>query len=327
MSPRKRLFISISVLVLVQLTGTAGYVILEGQSFLDSLYMTVITLSTVGYQEAFPLDQSGRVLTIGIIVVGYSAVAISIANLVSLIVGGELRSHRERLRMKDKIAKLSGHTIICGFGRMGSNIAMDLKRENAECVVIDREMREELENRGLLHVQGDATDDHELEAAGIQRAAALVTCLSSDADNVYVTLSARGLCPTVKIIARAEQKSTEQKLKRAGADAVISPQTIGANKAVGLLRRPHVVDFADMAAKGVDIEIAQYQVDAGSSLAGKALKDSSIRERADVMVVAIKRGDGRQVFGPGPQEIIHVDDQLIVIGRGGLADRLERLSI
>jgi voltage-gated potassium channel len=327
MSPRRRLFVSISVLLLVQMGGTAGYMVLEHQSFLDSFYMSVITLSTVGYEEAFPLDRSGRILTIGIIVVGYSTVAISIANLVSIIVGGELLSHRERLRMKDKIANLRGHTIICGFGRMGSNIAMELKRENADCVIVDRNMRDELEERGLLHVQGDATDDHELEAAGIQRAAALVTCLSSDADNVYVTLSARGLCPTVKIIARAEQKSTEPKLKRAGADAVISPQTIGANKAVGLLRRPHVVDFADMAAKGVDIEIAQYQVDNLSSLAGKALKDSSIRERADVMVVAIKRRDGKQVFGPGPQEVIQVDDQLIVIGRGGLADRLERLSI
>ncbi|GJM26236.1 MAG: potassium transporter TrkA [Phycisphaerae bacterium] len=327
MSPRRRLFISISVLLLVQMTGTAGFMVLEHQPFLDSLYMTVITLSTVGYNEVFPLDDSGRILTICIIIVGYSAVAISIANLVSIVVGGELRSHRERLRMKDRIHKLRGHTIICGYGRMGSNIALQLVREDVDCVILDPIMSEEIEERGMLHVQGDATDDYDLEEAGIQYASSLVTCLSSDADNVYVTLSARGLCPTLKIIARAEQKSTEAKLKRAGADAVISPQTIGANKAVGLLRRPHVVDFADMAAKGVDIEIAQYQVDDQSSLAGKALKDSAIRERADVMVVAIKRADGRQVFGPGPQEVIDVDDQLIVIGRGGLSDRLERLSI
>ncbi len=327
MSPRRRLYISISVLLLVLMTGTAGYMVLENQPFLDALYMTVITLSTVGYKEAFPLDDSGRILTIAIIIVGYSTVAISIANLVSLIVGGELRSHRERLRMKDTIAKLRGHTIICGYGRMGSNIALDLVRENVDCVVIDRGKGDELDDRGVLHVQGDATDDYDLEEAGIRNASALVSCLTSDADNVYVTLTARGLCPTIKIIARAEQKSTEAKLKRAGADSVISPQTIGANKAVGLLRRPHVVDFADMAARGVDIEIAQYLVDSNSPIAGKALKDSSIRERADVVVVAIKRANGNQVFGPGPQEVIHVDDQLIVIGRGGLSERLERLRL
>ncbi len=327
MSPRRRLFISISVLLLVQMIGTAGYMVLEDQPFLASLYMTIITLSTVGYGEVFPLDDSGRILTIGIIIIGYSTVAISIANLVSLIVGGELRSHRERLRMKDRIAKLRGHTIICGYGRMGSNIALGLARENVDCVVIDCKMSDEIEERGMLHVQGDATDDYDLEEAGIQHASALVTCLNSDADNVYVTLTARGLCPSIKIIARAEQQSTEAKLKRAGADSVISPQTIGANKAVGLLQRPHVVDFADMADRGVDIEIAQYQIDANSPIAGKPLKDSNIRERADVMVVAIKRPDGQQVFGPGPHEILQANDQLVVIGRGGMSERLERLNI
>ncbi|NOX58119.1 MAG: potassium channel protein [Planctomycetes bacterium] len=327
MSPRDRLLISVSVLFLLLMAGTAGYMVIEKQSFFDSMYMTVVTLSTVGYRETFQLDAAGRLLTMAIIIVGYTVVTISIANLVSLIVGGELRSLRGQLRMKDKIAKLSGHTIVCGFGRMGSQVARDLTKEHADCVVIDRASNDKLDTRDILHVQGDATDDDVLQEAGITRANALVACLASDADNVYVTLTARGLAPNIKIIARAEQTSTEPKLERAGANAVISPQIIGANKMVGILRRPHVVDFTDMATKGVDVEVAQYQVDATSTLVGKALKDSHLRQKADVMVVAIKRRDGVQVFGPGPDEVIHDQDQLVLIGRSGMADRLERLRI
>jgi len=154
---------------------------------------------------------------------------------------------------------------------------------------------------------------------------ALVTCLTSDADNVYVTLSARELRRDLNIISRSDQPSTEKKLIRAGATSVVNPQTIGANKAAALLLRPHVVDFVDMAARGVDMEIAQFEVSPGSPFVGIRLRDSGIRQKAQVTVVAIKRGDGSQIFNPGPDERIRESDQLILVGRGGLSDRLQQL--
>ena len=327
MNPVVRLWLSVSTVVFVLLAGTVGYVIVEHQPALDSLYMTVITLSTVGFKEVFELDRGGRILTMLIILLGYAALYLSLANLVSLIVGGELRAIRGRLRMKAQINQLEDHVIICGFGRMGSLVAAQLTREEVSCVAIDNSATHGMESQGVLFVQGDATEDSDLLEAGLMRARALVTCLSGDADNVYVTLTARELRSDLQIIARAQQPSTEPKLKRAGADSVICPQTIGANKTVGLLCKPHVIELVDMAAKGVDIEIAQYQVSADSSLVDKPLRESGIRERAGMMVVAIKRADGFQIFSPGPEETIQEADRLILIGRGGLSERLNELHL
>ena len=260
MSPNARLTLSIVIVVVVLVLGTLGYMIVMGVSAFDSLYMTVITLTTVGFSEVIELDAKGRALTMILIMVGYAAVAIALANLVSLVISGELRKVREGQRMKAQIAKLEGHVIVCGCGRMGRLVAKVLQQEGAQYVVVDSMETEELEALEFLFVRGNATDDDVLEDAGVKQASALVSCLSSDADNVYVTLTARELNPDLKIISRSQHPTTEAKLKRAGADSVICPQTIGANKVVAMLRRPHVVDFVDMASAGVDIEIAQYEV-------------------------------------------------------------------
>lgn len=329
MSPVVRLWISIGIVIGVLVFGTAAYVVVAGQSVLDSLYMTVITLTTVGFKEVFELDATGRVLTIVIILVGYASLSIALANLVSLIVGGELRSIRGRLRMKTEIERLEGHVIICGYGRMGAQVASQLQAEGVPFVAVDMEEGplHDLEEHGVLFVVGDATEDGVLLDAGLMRARALVASLASDANNVYVTLTARGLCPKLRIITRAEQASAEAKLRRAGADDVISPQLIGANKIAHMLCKPHVVELVDMAAKGVDIEIAQYEVAGESQLVGKPLRDSGIRERAGMMVVAIKRADNRQIFSPGPEEQIQTGDRLILLGRGGLSERLDGLKL
>jgi len=306
--------------------GTLAFVVFENQSVLDSLYMTVITLSTVGYSEVFPLDEGGRVITMVLIILGYIAVAVAAANFVSLLVGGELRAIREGVRMKATIDKLDRHVIICGYGRMGQQIAEHLRRDGVSYVVIDREAADDMFESGVLFVHGDATEDVAMESAGIARARALVSCLSSDADNVYVTLSARGMRPDLTIIARAEQPTTEAKLCRAGANAVICPQMIGAQKTANLLSRPHVVELFDMAHQGGDFEIARYDIAADSVLNGRVLRESGIRERANLMVVAIKRADGTQQFSPGPEERMHAGDQLVLLGPVGEAPKLDTLE-
>ena len=229
--------------------------------------------------------------------------------------------------MQTKIDQLHGHIIICGFGRMGSMITEELNRESLKCVVVDLNPSKEVENCSFGFVQGDATEDSTLLDAGLMRAKALVACLSQDADNVYVTLTARGLRSHLTIISRANQPSTEAKLKRAGADSVILPQIIGATKAAALLLRPHVVDFVEMASRGVNMEMAQYEVDSGSKLVGVPLRDSALRERTGVIVVAIKHADGSQVFSPGPTEVIREADQLILLGQKGLSDKLDVLRL
>jgi len=324
--PGVRLWLSILIGLCVFVLGTLGYMFIEGQPPLKSLYMTVITLSTVGYREVFELDTKGMVFTIVLIVVGYIALGIAIANLISFVVSGEFLAIRGRVRMKARIDHLDKHVIVCGYGRMGAQLSAQLARERTPFVAIDRAVTERLEDEGILFVEGDATEDTTLKAAGIERAKALVTCLASDADNVFVTLSAREMRPTLTILARAEQPASEHKLIRAGASAVICPQSIGAQKMAHILCRPHVVELIDMASKGVDIEIAQYEVPASSPLAGKALRESRIRERMSMMVVAIKRPDGRQLFSPGPEETINAGDQLVLIGPGGQASRLNELT-
>ncbi|MCB9849171.1 MAG: potassium channel protein [Phycisphaerales bacterium] len=326
MRPQVRLWVSIGAVITVIVASTASYVIVLGQSVADSLYMTVITLTTVGYEEVFPLDKTGRTLTMIIILVGYTALAVALANLVSLVVGGELRAIREGVRMKAKIAELRNHVIVCGYGRMGAQLASQLQRERVPFVAIDRDGSLDLAEQGVLCVCGDATEEGTLEVAGIMHAKALVTCLSSDSDNVFVTLSARDMRPQMTIIARAEQPATERKLKRAGATAVICPQMIGAQKSANILCRPHVVELVDMAAKGVDIEIAQYEIEGESRLVGRRLRDSGIRESAKMMVVAIKHADGSQIFSPGPEERIQAGDQLVLIGPGGQASHLDALE-
>ena len=327
LDPRLRFIISLGSVLAFLAIGTIGYMLIEELSLLTALYMTVITVFTVGFKEVVELDSGGKVWTMLVIMFGYGTVAIALANLVSLLVGGELRAIRGRLRMNAEISHLRKHVIICGYGRMGRLIAAELKRDGSPFAVIENGPAKELENSGMLFVHGDATEDSTLVEAGVMQARALVSCLGSDADNVYVTLSARELRSDLRIISRAENPTTETKLSRAGADSVICPQIIGAGKAAALLLRPHVVDLVDMASGGVDIEIAQYDVDQESRLVGAKVRESGVRERAGVTIVAIKRADGAQIFNPGPEEVIQQSDQLILIGRRGLSERLSALRV
>jgi voltage-gated potassium channel len=327
MNSRSKLVFSLLSVVLVYFVGAAGYVVLEGASFRDAAYMTTITLSTVGYQEAVELGEVGRLWTIAVITFGLITVSVATASLISLFVEGEVRDLLGRRRMKARLEHLKGHVVICGYGRMGEFTAKELRDNNLEIVVIDNTAQKirEAEAEGLLAVFGDATEEGTLQQAATDRAEYLVAVLSNDADNVFVSLTARDLNPSLTIIARAEQPSTRPKLERAGANKVISPQTIGATKAANLILRPIVTDFVEVAAKGVELELDEFIVTQGSGLAGVALKDSELRGRFGVSVVAIKRADGTTVYNPEPSESLRISDTLIMIGKAGASTKLMQL--
>lgn len=325
MGARYRLVFSLVALVAVFVLGTAGYVLLSDASVGDAAYMTLITLSTVGYGEAVP---TGRVWTAVVIIVGIGVVSVAYASLLTLFVGGEIRAVLGRRRLQSKIEQLSGHTVLCGYGRMGALTATMLKQEGASVVVVENKktMRPDLEAANLLYVIGDATEEETLQAAGLMRAGSLVAALPGDADNVYVALTARSLRPDLQIVTRAEQSTTEHKLRRAGANRVVCPQVIGAKRIVDTLLRPQVVDFFDVAARGVELEMDAYRVGPASVLCNSTLRESMLRQRTGAMVAAITRADGTSLFHPDPDETIREGDQLILIGRAGTFSRLKTLN-
>lgn len=327
MDARYRLFLALMAIVAVFFVGAGGYVVLEGASLGDAAFMTLITLSTVGYDQVIPLHENGRVWTVLVIVLGIGVVSVAYASLLTVFVSGEIRAGLGRRRVQNKIDKLGGHTILCGYGRMGAMTAERLQASGRTVVVIERDKDHgpELDAAKLLYVVGDATEEETLHDAGLERAEALVTTLPSDSDNVFVTLTARGLRPDLRIVCRAEQPATEAKLHRAGADRVICPQIIGAKRIADILTRPHLVDFFEVAVQGVDLELAEYVVEPDSALCDVVLRDSRLRQRTGAMVVAIKRGDGTTVFQPEPEVVFRAGDQLILIGKSGTSERVEAL--
>jgi voltage-gated potassium channel len=332
MSPRRKLILSVLVLGGVLIVGTAGYMIIErnrGVSLLESLYMTALVLSTVGLERPDWIDDAGKVWTVLVILFGLAAVAMAFSSLQAVIVSGTVRKVLGRRKLESKIMQLSGHIIICGYGRMGQAVVRDLRRRNASLVVVDcsSDKTARMEEEGILYVLGDATEEETLAKAGLQRASGLVTLLGRDADNVYVTLTARAGNDKLKIVSRAEAQATEAKLKRAGADRVITPMLIGAQRVVNVLTRPYVVDFVELAAKGVEIEMDELEVTASSPLCGQTLRTSKLRRKTQAMVVAIRHAEGRTVYSPDPDEEIRQGDILVLLRPAGKPPRFDLLTI
>lgn len=320
MTAQKKLLIALFALMTVFLVGTMGYYIIEEKaSFYDAAYMTLITISTVGYSEQWKLSEPARLWTSVVIIFGILVVTLAFASLQAMIVGGELRSVLGRRKLKDRIAKLDGHYIICGYGRMGGLISRDLSAKGNKVVVVDCDEKRTamVDEDGFDYVLGDAASEKSLDEAGIDRAAGLVTVLRGDADNVFVTLTARGLREELPIIARAEYLDSEPKLKRAGATKVICPQSIGAMRAVNLLARPAVARLVDITMGGEEWEIDELVVQAGSHLEGRTLRDLNLREKAKTMVVAIHSADGKTSINPGPDHKVKVRDVMVVLGPSG----------
>ncbi|MCA9242534.1 MAG: potassium channel protein [Phycisphaerales bacterium] len=323
----RRFFLTLAMLLVLSIVGTVGYMIIERASLLNAAYMTVITMSTVGFSETVPLSTAGRVFTMMLIMVGVGAVYYATVVLFSIVVSGELQNVMEASKIKRRVEMLDGHAVICGYGRVGELVARQLGDAGTDFVVIERseEQVERVLEDGHLYVHGDATEEDTLREAGIERARTLIAVLPDDAANVFVTLTARGLRPDLLIIARAETTTTEGKLLRAGANRVVCPEVIGATRISSLVTRPNVVDFVDIAWRGVDLQLDELVISEKSQLAGKSLRDSGLRERINAIVVAVKRSGAKTVFNPPPDHVLRPGETVIVIGGLGTSEKLASL--
>lgn len=313
--------------------GVAGYIALEGWSFLDSLYMTVITLTAVGYSEVHPLSDAGRNFTMVLLAGGITGMGLWFALLTSVIVELDLRDFFRRRRMTKEIEKMSGHVIVCGGGRTGRQVVEELRASKQPYVVIEHDPTAVEALRAIAPdarvVQADATVDHHLVEAGIARADGLITCLDSDTSNLFVCLSARDLQPGLRIVARARDEETVSKLFRAGANHVVSPTVSGAIHMASAMLRPSVVSFLDVATRAEDLALRMEQTDIaeGSSLVGKTLAEAAIPRATGLIVVALRKAGaprGEFAFNPVADTILEAGDQVIVLGRPEQIENLRK---
>ena len=315
----RKIFIIAVIFVLLLLCGTFGYMYFENMGFWMGMYLTIITVFTVGYGDFVPIHPSGRVFTVFLVITSVSFVFYTFTKVTETMIEGELRGLYKRRKMNKEISRLRDHYIVCGFGRIGKEICKILQEHHRAFLVIEKDDEElkVLEELQYMRLQGDAAADEVLLSAGIDRAKGLVSVVASDADNLYITLTARGLNPGLYIMARSSGgPGVQTKLKRAGATKVISPYSIGARRMAHLIVRPTVTDFIDltMRAGELDLMMEELLVSPTSHLNGKNLIESEIRKKYDVIVVAIKRQDGTMLFNPKPDSVIMAGDILIVLG-------------
>jgi len=324
---RRNYFILLSVAVVG--IGTLGYRLIEGLSWLDAFYMTCITVSTVGFREVQELSAVGKLFTVALIVAGLSTVVVAVGQIGQDMIALTARRYKER--MEKQVEALSGHYILCGYGRMGRVIARHLQSEKVPFVVVDHtpELVEAIREEKLLAIEGDATSDETLERAGVRRAKGLVTVLSKDAENVFVVLTASQLNPSLYILARANNDDAIPKLIRAGANAVINPYESAGARIAQTLLRPAVTDFMQVVTsrEGLDILVEQIEIQPESQLAGRTLRESNLRQVANAMVVAIRKGrSGEMLFNPESSALMEAGDTLIAIASKQALDRLAEMA-
>ncbi len=306
------------MLVLVILVGTVGYMAIEGWHAFEALYMTVITITTVGYGEVRTVSEPGRVFTVFLIFMGMGTMAYTLGIVAQMMVEIQVRAIIGRRKLGRKLRSIKNHYIICGCGRIGSIIAHELRANGIPVMVIDHgpDARESLEKQDIPYIIDDATSEDVLIEAGIERAKGLIAVVLSDADNLFITMSARGLNPDLFILARADEEHTEGKLLRAGANKVVLPYLIGGRRMVHTILRPAVTDFLDFTLHGKNIELKMEELLVGdrSKLNGVKLVDSGIRQEMNVMIVAIRDKGGEMSFNPSSEVRIEAGDTLVALG-------------
>ncbi|MGA7828345.1 MAG: NAD-binding protein [Geobacteraceae bacterium] len=329
MDPVRHLKVSIIVLGLLISIGILGYMGIEGWDFLDSLYMTVITLATVGFKEVHTLSDPGKIFTILLIILGVSVLGYIVGSLAQIMFEGQFQRIFGRKKVEKKIEALHDHYIVCGFGRMGALICREFSAKPLPFVVVEKnnEVLAKLEEEDYLYLRGDATDDETLLKAGIKRAKGLVSVVASDTENVYITLSARGLNTDLFILARSGDEGSDLKLKRAGASKVISPYLIGGNRMAQAILRPNVVDFIEIATgrEHMELQMEEIIIPPGSGFIGETLVTSGFRKETGVMIVGIKKQNGSMVFNPESHSTLGERDTLIVLGQPTAISKLEYL--
>ena len=315
------------MLGLVLMIGTTGYIVIEGWQLLDALYMTVITITTVGFREVGTVSTLGRIFTIILICMGMGIIAYTLGLVAQMMVEFQVRSILGRRKLGLKIKSIKNHYIICGFGRIGRIIAQELKSNGVPLLVIDNnpDSRQTLEQNEIPYIIDDATSEDVLVEAGIDRAKGLVSVVLSDADNLFITMSARGLNPGLFILARADDEQTNKKLLRAGANRVVLPYLIGGQKMAHTITRPAVTDFLELTVhnKNIELEMGELLVKKRSRLNGVTLSNSGIRQEMNVIIVAVRKENGKMAFNPSSETRIEAGDTLIALGPG---NDLQRLS-
>ena len=312
------LIITVLIAVLLVAVGTAGYIVIEDWAVLDSLYMTVITLSTIGYGEVNPVSQPGRIFTLFLIVMGVGYFLYVIGNVVQFLVEGRIRLVLGRHKLDKQINQLNNHYIVCGYGRMGRAFCRYLIQKGLKFVVIEKNVDRipVMNTDHILYVSGEATLEENLLKGGIKRASNLIATLGTDADNVFLVLLAKGLNPELYVVARASQNASKKPLDTAGADVVVSPFDIGARRMAHAILRPNVIRFLEFAFadESTDIHIEEFPVAASSKLINVSLKESGIRQSHNLIILSIIKTDGEMVFNPSADTKIGAGEKVIAVG-------------
>jgi len=328
---------AVILLLSIILVGTFGYMLIEHQNFLDSLYMVIITVTTIGYGETFPLGRGGEIFTLVLIVAGVGTMGYTLVSAVEFMIENSIAGLVGRRKMRKEIESLMGHYILCGYGRVGQHIADDLEDAGASFVIIEKDLAaaEKAQERGFMVIQADATSDEALKQAGIEKARGLVTALSGDAENLYITLTARELCPHLFIVSRVNAEESAFKLRRAGADRVISPHSIGGRRMAAMLLKPMVWDYLDLVTRGQYIEfnienlewrIDEVEIQPGSYLDGKSIEEAKIYSVSGALVLAVKKRGLDFNTKPSKDTRIDAGDYIIAIGTVEQLAKLEEIS-
>ncbi len=323
--------IGLVLILLLVAAGTIGYRLIEGWEWIDCLYMTIITMTTVGFREVAPLSAQGKIFTMLLIVTSISVLVYVTMNLARFVLDGELSNYIKTYRVDKKIAKLKNHVIIVGFGRNGEQAAIELAENKVEFVVVDKRDNVILrvrENPELLYIKGDATHEEVLEQAKIHDARALIVTTPEDADNVFVVLTARSMNPGLTVISRASEMESLMKLKRAGASNVIMPERIGGQRMAKLVHQPDVVEFLEyiLLQKTQDVFLEEMSCKKlAQQWVGKSISEMKVRELTGANIVGIKTGGARYIFNPDPQMILSRNDQLFVLGNRKQINKLQEV--
>lgn len=319
--PLRRVYWAVLLLLIVSVVGTVGFRVFEGYPWLDAVYMTAITMSTVGFGTLGELSSAGKLFSVILIIVSAGTFVYAITTITTFVVEGEVQYFFKRFQVNQQIAKLEDHVIICGLGRNGREVANELKEQHVPFIIVEEDeavLKEYLESHpGILVLQGDATHDEVLEKANIREAQGLISALSTDAENVFITLTAREMNPRIKIVARASQESAEPKLRRAGADEVIIPNLLGGRKMANVITRPALVEFLELISGDSRFNKLHLEVFAckdHDELVGHTLAELHIRSRTGVLVLGRKSGSKSVELNPNAYEPLGEEDRLFVIG-------------
>ena len=325
----RHLKLGVLLLILIIMFGVTGYMIIEDWGLLDALYMTVTTLTTVGYGEVHEVSELGRMFTILFIVVGVVYFLYIAGAVVQFMVEGQIRNILGRRNLDKKIDRMNNHYIVCGYGRIGKILCKMLARKPVDLVVIEKnlELAPVMDSDKMVYVSGDAGDETTLLKAGIKRAKGLIAVLATDTDNVFLVLTARQLNPDIYIMARASQDGAKSKLLAAGANRVESPYDMGAASMAQRIIRPTVTNFLDLAFahKRKDIQMEEIPVNPSSNLVNVMLKDSGIRQRFNLIIIAIKKQDDSMLFNPSFEAVIDAGDTVIAVGQEENLQKLEKI--